>query len=127
MRNDSKQGLRCISPVDGRIYVERALLGDPEIAATLERARTALRSFRSMPLMERQAIAKRAVEAMLVRQDGVAEEISWQMGRPIAQWPGEIDGFEERARHMIAIAYLIAGKLRHLPQSPYTTRCCGRA
>jgi len=29
-------------------------------------------------------------------------------------------------RHMIAIAYLIAGKLRHLPQSPYT-RCCGRA
>lgn len=30
-------------------------------------------------------------------------------------------------RHMIAIAYLIAGKLRHLPQSPYITRCCGRA
>ncbi len=30
-------------------------------------------------------------------------------------------------RHMIAIAYLIAGKLRHLPESPYTTRCCGRA
>jgi transposase len=29
------------------------------------------------------------------------------------------------ARHMIAIGYLIAGKLRHLPKSPYTTRCCG--
>jgi len=29
------------------------------------------------------------------------------------------------ARHMIAIAYLIAGKLRHLPKSPYATRCCG--
>lgn len=28
-------------------------------------------------------------------------------------------------RHMIAIAYLIAGKLRHLPRSPYATRCCG--
>jgi len=28
-------------------------------------------------------------------------------------------------RHMIAVAYLIAGKLRHLPRSPYATRCCG--
>lgn len=28
-------------------------------------------------------------------------------------------------RHMIAIAYLLAGKLRHLPPSPYTTTCCG--
>lgn len=30
-------------------------------------------------------------------------------------------------RHMIAIAYLLAGKLHHLPKSPYATRCCGRA
>lgn len=28
-------------------------------------------------------------------------------------------------RHMIAMAYLIAGKLHHLPTSPYATRCCG--
>lgn len=28
-------------------------------------------------------------------------------------------------RHMIAIAYLIAGKLRHLPRSPYTPTSCG--
>lgn len=28
-------------------------------------------------------------------------------------------------RHLIASAYLIAGKLRHLPRSPYAARCCG--
>ncbi len=37
-------------------------------------------------------------------QAEIAEEITWQMGRPISQAPGEVGGFEERARHMIAIA-----------------------
>ncbi|MFV2031597.1 MAG: aldehyde dehydrogenase family protein, partial [Gammaproteobacteria bacterium] len=31
-------------------------------------------------------------------------ELTWQMGRPISQAPGEIGGFEERARYMIEIA-----------------------
>ena len=34
----------------------------------------------------------------------IAEEITRQMGRPIAHSPGEVRGFEERARHMLAIA-----------------------
>jgi acyl-CoA reductase-like NAD-dependent aldehyde dehydrogenase len=44
------------------------------------------------------------VDAVLARREALAEEISWQMGRPIAHSPGELRGFEERARHMIAIA-----------------------
>ena len=31
-------------------------------------------------------------------------EITWQMGRPIRHAPGEVRGFEERARYMLALA-----------------------
>lgn len=96
--------LRCISPIDGRVYVERPLLAEREVAAALARARVAQRGWAKTPLRERQATAERAVDAMLERRDAVAEEITRQMGRPIAQSPGELRGFEERARHMIAIA-----------------------
>src|SRR5690606_36691127 len=34
----------------------------------------------------------------------IAEEITWQMGRPISQAPGEVRGVEERARYMASIA-----------------------
>src|SRR5262249_55111739 len=34
----------------------------------------------------------------------IAREITWQMGRPVRYSPGEVRGFEERARHMIAVA-----------------------
>ncbi len=44
------------------------------------------------------------VEAILAEGAATAEEISWQMGRPLSQTPGELAGFAERARHMIDIA-----------------------
>ena len=41
---------------------------------------------------------------MLAMRAEIAPELSWQMGRPIKYAGGELGGFEERARHMIAIA-----------------------
>ncbi len=55
-------------------------------------------------MTERCAILERAVDAFVAEKSAIAEEISWQMGRPVTQSPGEIGGFEERARHMLAIA-----------------------
>ena len=45
-----------------------------------------------------------AVDAIVASGDEIAREITLQMGRPIAHSPGEVRGFEERARHMMAIA-----------------------
>src|SRR5690606_8083333 len=59
---------------------------------------------RSVPVEERGRLISRAVDAFVARGSEIAEEITRQMGRPIAHAPGEIRGFEERARHMIAIA-----------------------
>ena len=45
-----------------------------------------------------------AVEAMLAMGDEIPAELAWQMGRPVRYGAGELRGFAERARYMIAIA-----------------------
>ncbi|MCK5623688.1 MAG: aldehyde dehydrogenase family protein, partial [Alphaproteobacteria bacterium] len=96
--------LKTVSPVDGSIYVERPLAGGAEIEAALGRAVVAQAAWRAVPIAERQAILGRAVDAFVARSDAIAEELTWQMGRPISQSPGEVRGFEERARYMIEAA-----------------------
>jgi acyl-CoA reductase-like NAD-dependent aldehyde dehydrogenase len=96
--------LLCITPVDGSVYVERPLAGPSEIDAVLTRGREAAAAWRQVPLARRQELCSRAVDAFVAKKAEIAEEISWQMGRPVSQSPGEVAGFEERARHMIEIA-----------------------
>ncbi|MFQ5785373.1 MAG: aldehyde dehydrogenase family protein [Alphaproteobacteria bacterium] len=96
--------LATISPIDGSVYVERRLASDGEIDAALDRARAAQREWKATPLAERAAMLTRAVDAFVARKPEIAEEITRQMGRPIAHSPFEVNGFEERARYMIAAA-----------------------
>ncbi|HTT09049.1 MAG TPA: aldehyde dehydrogenase family protein [Gammaproteobacteria bacterium] len=95
---------QTISPVDGRVYVERRLATDAEIQKILERARAAQVKWRHVPMAGRAAILTRFVDVFVAKKAQIAEEISWQMGRPVSQSPGEVRGFEERSRHMITIA-----------------------
>jgi acyl-CoA reductase-like NAD-dependent aldehyde dehydrogenase len=96
--------LRTITPIDGSVYVERALSDRRAIAAMVERARAAQREWRVMHLAERAAILEAAVRAFVARRDEIAAEITWQMGRPLRDAPGEVRGFEERARWMLDAA-----------------------
>jgi acyl-CoA reductase-like NAD-dependent aldehyde dehydrogenase len=92
------------SPVDGRLYVERPYATAKEVSAVLESAVRAAREWKRVPLAERVLSVGKAVDAFVAKRDALAEEISWQMGRPVSQTPGEIRGFEERARYMLEIA-----------------------
>jgi acyl-CoA reductase-like NAD-dependent aldehyde dehydrogenase len=96
--------LKTISPVDGSVYVERPLADGTAIEAVLAGAVRAQAAWRAVPMGERQAILGRAVDAFVAMSDAVAEELTWQMGRPLSQSPGEVRGFEERARYMIEAA-----------------------
>ena len=96
--------LKCISPVDGSVYAERPFADGGAIRDALKSARNAQAEWRGVALPERQRLLSAAVDAFIARGDDIGREISWQMGRPVSQTPGEIRGFEERARHMIAIA-----------------------
>jgi acyl-CoA reductase-like NAD-dependent aldehyde dehydrogenase len=99
------------SPIDGSVYVERPLATGDQIARALSTAVSAQRTWRHVPLAERAKVVSQAVDAFVANRDAIAEEISWQMGRPISQSPGEVRGFEERARYMISIAGDVLGDI----------------
>jgi acyl-CoA reductase-like NAD-dependent aldehyde dehydrogenase len=96
--------LKTISPVDGRIYVERALHTAADIDRALDAARTGQLAWSQVPLAARCEVLGRAVDAFVAKANDIAAEITWQMGRPIRHAPGEVRGFEERARYMLALA-----------------------
>jgi acyl-CoA reductase-like NAD-dependent aldehyde dehydrogenase len=97
--------IRTVSPVDGSVYVERPLASDPEIEATLAKAKNSQREWKLVPISERAAICRRAVASLVERAPQLGTELTWQMGRPIRYSPMEIrNGFQERALYMIDIA-----------------------
>ncbi len=96
--------LKIISPVDNSVYAERPLADERTVLATLERARAAQRQWRDVPVAERCRIGTAFTDAMVADTQRVSELLAWQMGRPIRFGPGEVRGFEERARYMIAVA-----------------------
>ncbi|BFM14469.1 aldehyde dehydrogenase family protein [Maricurvus nonylphenolicus] len=95
---------KTLSPIDGSVYVERHHATQSEIEAAQNLAKQAQTQWRNTSLAERQAICRKAVNAFTSKRDDIAKELSWQMGRPIRYAAGEVNGFEERASHMIDIA-----------------------
>ena len=96
--------LQCVSPVDGSVYVERELADPVTITQSIELSRSAQKQWQQTSIDERARICEAAVQYFEEKQTQIAEEIAWQMGRPIAFAGGEVNGLAERARHMIASA-----------------------
>jgi acyl-CoA reductase-like NAD-dependent aldehyde dehydrogenase len=96
--------ITCISPVDDRVYTSRPVASKKAIAATFAAARAAQDRWKRLPIAERAAYCTAAVDAMLAMKAEIVPELAWQMGRPVRYGAGELRGFEERARYMIAIA-----------------------
>ena len=96
--------IRCVSPVDGRVYVDRPPASQKEIDAALSNARAAQNAWRKVPVSERAALVVGVVDALKAMGPQIAEELAWQMGRPIRYGQGELRGLEERARYMASIA-----------------------
>jgi acyl-CoA reductase-like NAD-dependent aldehyde dehydrogenase len=96
--------LKTISPVDGRVYVERVLETAAGIDRTLASAVRAQAAWAALPLAARTETLTKAVDAFVAKTNDIAAEITWQMGRPIRYSPGEVRGFEERARFMLNAA-----------------------
>jgi acyl-CoA reductase-like NAD-dependent aldehyde dehydrogenase len=94
-----------ISPVDGSVYAERAPASSSLIESSLAKAVEAQKTWKRTPVAERAGICQRMVEWCVAHADKLAEELTWQIGRPISQAPGEIKrGFHERALYMSSLA-----------------------
>jgi acyl-CoA reductase-like NAD-dependent aldehyde dehydrogenase len=110
----------CVSPVDGREVVRRPSASPTEIDGAIAAARGAQAQWRGVPVAERARLLTAAVDAMLAMRDEIVPELAWQMGRPVRFGAGELKGFEERARHMVAIAELALAPVVPDPQPGFT-------
>ncbi|WP_223532975.1 aldehyde dehydrogenase family protein [Pseudomonas sp. BF-R-30] len=122
--------VQLISPVDGRVYAEREVADAAQIEQALTAAASAQAAWQRRSLSERAAFCTAAVDAMLSMQADIVPELAWQMGRPVRFGAGELRGFAERARHMIAIAPQVlervepepvAGFRRYIKREPLGT------
>ncbi len=104
---------QVISPVDGSVYLERAFADGSAIERALAQAASAQADWKRIPVTERAALCRRAVQYLLDHADEIAEELTRQMGRPIRYTPMEIrGGLRERAGYMIEAA---GGALADVP------------
>ena len=97
-----EESFQVISPVDGRVLLQREIADDAAIEKSLADADRAQAEWAQTPMDIRKEICRSALDYFLNRADEIGEEISWQMGRPIRYSPGEITGgFSERITSLI--------------------------
>jgi acyl-CoA reductase-like NAD-dependent aldehyde dehydrogenase len=98
------------------MYVERPAASPSEIELALQRADIAQNLWRAVPITERAAIMERFCREFETRATEIAEELSWQMGRPIRYAPNEVRSTVGRARYMTNIAAASLADLEPTPQ-----------
>jgi len=93
--------LKTISPIDNNIYVEREIASAELIEQALNKAKKISSTWRKYPLEERKKFISTFVTKFLENHKEIEEQLCRQIGRPISQCPGEMNGFNERAKYMI--------------------------
>jgi acyl-CoA reductase-like NAD-dependent aldehyde dehydrogenase len=95
--------IQCISPVDGSVYAERAVLSPEAADAAVARAKTAQGAWAARSLDERRKLVLAGIAALGDQKQQIITELAWQMGRP-TRYGGEFGGINERATYMAGIA-----------------------
>jgi acyl-CoA reductase-like NAD-dependent aldehyde dehydrogenase len=95
--------IQLISPVDGRVYLERPALTPDAARAAVARARAAQPAWAARPLEDRIALVKAGVAKLAEMKEVLVGELAWQMGRP-TRYGGEFGGVADRTTYMSDIA-----------------------
>lgn len=96
--------VQTITPIDDSLYYSCEAHGLKGVDSAIALARPAFQEWSKLPLKSRLKSVSDFVDAIEKDKDEIANEITWQMGRPLSQTPWEINGFVERARYMMGIA-----------------------
>lgn len=96
--------ITTLSPIDGRVYCEVEQHDLTAVDHAIKLAKKAQPLWASLSIQARADKVRAMIDIMLSHKDKIAEEITWQMGRPISQTSGELNGLAERAFYMIDIA-----------------------
>lgn len=98
-----KAAVRIVSPIDGSMVAERPYATEAAVATALKAAREAQKAWARISIAERGRYCLAMLDAMLAMQPELTVELARMMGRPV-RYGGEMGGFAERVRHMVAIA-----------------------
>lgn len=93
-----------ITPIDGTVLLTRQRNTSADVEDALARAAAGFCAWKNWSLEQRIEVIEKAISAFVGQKDTIAEEITRQIGRPIAYSGGEISGFEARARTMLGLA-----------------------
>ena len=96
--------LTTISPSTNRPILTRDSLSSSDVALIPAIAAQSFNGMRLMPLEKRQVIVKRALQLINERQDVLAQELTEQMGRPIAYTAKEITTAVTRGEYLLKIS-----------------------
>ena len=94
---------KTITPIDNTVYVEREYHSD-QIEQTIDNSMKAQKTWAELEVKDRVKLLSNFVEDFLSKGEVISEELSRQVGRPISQAAGELNGFKERADYMLSIA-----------------------
>lgn len=100
----SVEVITTISPTTGEGIITRHGISAADVEHIPETATTAFQAWRQTPLKDRQIIIKKALSLLAGKQDALAQELTEQMGRPIAYTAKEIATAVKRAEYLVKIS-----------------------
>ncbi|KAF2771496.1 aldehyde dehydrogenase [Teratosphaeria nubilosa] len=100
----SAEKITTISPTTNQPIVERHGPTDAELAELPKTAQRAFLHFRKTSLADRKKIVQKALDIITQRQDELAQEITEQMGRPIAYAAKEVQTAVMRGEYLLKAA-----------------------
>ena len=89
--------LKVVNPFNQKVYVELPYDEDTRVGEKIRTARRTFEQWRRLSLGDRIGAVRGGLNYFRTHKQAIAEEISCQMGKPLAQSRGEFGGFFERA------------------------------
>ncbi|MCB0420870.1 MAG: aldehyde dehydrogenase family protein [Bdellovibrionales bacterium] len=98
------KNLNLINPFTGEKLASFPVQPLEDVQKDVHRLHQTQRKWAKLSLKERVHAVENAITYFETHRDQIARDISEEMGRPLHQCQGEVNGFFERARYMISIA-----------------------
>lgn len=87
---DDQDRFNVTNPANGEVIAEVSSLGQAETARAIDAAKAALPGWRERTAKERSAILRKWFDLIMANQEDLAQILSWEQGKPLAESRGEI-------------------------------------
>ena len=107
--------IRTLSPSTNKVIFEHPGISLDEARQIAQASQDAFRTYKQTTLSQRKEIILKALDLIAANKETLAEELTTQMGRPIAFSAKEIETFRKRGDYLLDIA---EESLKSLPGAP---------